>query len=49
MSWGGFREGAGRPKQEIQRQNRTVRLSEQEWEIIKPVVNLIKGYVTTNS
>ena len=42
MSWGGFREGAGRPKQEIQRQNRTVRLSEQEWEIIKPVVNLIK-------
>ena len=42
MSWGGVREGAGRPKLETERRNRTVRLSEQEWQIIKPVVNLIK-------
>lgn len=41
-NWGGARKGAGRPKQQLERLNKTVRVSKEEWDVIKPVVNLIK-------
>lgn len=42
MSWGGIRKGAGRPKQVEIRKNKSIRVFDEEWEIIKPVINLIK-------
>lgn len=42
MSWGGVRKGAGRPKQIEIRKNKSIRVFDEEWEIIKPVINLIK-------
>lgn len=41
-TWGGAREGAGRPKQEIRRTYKSVRVSNDEWVVIKPIINLIK-------
>lgn len=45
MSWGGIRKGAGRPKQVEIRKNKSIRVFDEEWEIIKPVINLIKKII----
>ena len=42
MSWGGAREGAGRPKAAVERKYRSIYVSKEEWSIMKPVINLIK-------
>lgn len=42
MSWGGVREGAGRPKATVERKYRSIYVSKEEWSIMKPVINLIK-------
>ena len=42
MSWGGAREGAGRPKATVVRKYRSIYVSKEEWSIMKPVINLIK-------
>ena len=42
MSWGGAREGAGRPKAAIERKYRSIYVSKEEWSIMKPIINLIK-------
>ena len=42
MSWGGAREGAGRPKATVERKYRSIYVSKEEWSIMKPVINLIK-------
>lgn len=39
---GGMRKGAGRPKNKISRVNKTIRISEEEWEIINPIVKFVK-------
>lgn len=41
-SWGGKREGAGRPKQEVIRKQRTTRLYDDEWELMKAFERIIK-------
>ena len=48
MSWGGIRKGAGRPKQVEIRKNKSIRVFDEEWEIIKPVINLIKKQYKPN-
>ena len=39
---GGKREGAGRPKQEVIRKQRTTRLYDDEWELMKTFERIIK-------
>ena len=34
-TWGGKREGAGRPKVTIKRKQRVIHLFDEEWELIK--------------
>jgi len=34
-SWGGKREGAGRPKSETARESRHIKFSDEEWDMIK--------------
>lgn len=41
-TWGGKREGAGRPKQEVIRKQRTTRLYDDEWELMKAFERIIK-------
>ena len=40
--WGGKREGAGRPKQEVIHKQRTTRLYDDEWELMKAFERIIK-------
>lgn len=42
MSWGGAREGAGRPKLTTERKTKTIRVTDNEWEIVKPVIEILK-------
>lgn len=42
MSWGGIREGAGRPKLTIERKTKTIRVTDNEWKIVKPVIEILK-------
>ena len=41
-NWGGVREGAGRPRQEVTRKQRQTRAYDDEWELIKEFSKLVK-------
>ena len=41
MAWGGTRRGAGRPRNPIKRIGRTIRLSDEEFLSLKPLIMAI--------
>ena len=43
MAWGGTRRGAGRPRNPINRIGRTIRLSDEEFLSLKPLIMAIKA------
>ena len=43
MAWGGTRRGAGRPRNPIKRIGRTIRLSDEEFLSLKPLIMAIKA------
>ena len=43
MAWGGTRRGAGRPRKPIKRIGRTIRLSDEEFLSLKPLIMAIKA------
>lgn len=43
MNKGGYREGAGRPKKEVVRKMRSTRAFDDEWELAKSFLDLMKN------
>lgn len=48
MAWGGTRRGAGRPRNPIKRIGRTIRLSDEEFLSLKPLIMAIKAIMIKN-
>ena len=49
MGWGGAREGAGRPKAEIQKKYRGIRLTDDEWTFVKDALKKYRSGETVEA
>ena len=41
MAWGGHRDGAGRPFCPVERKNKTIRVSDEEYELVKQFIAFV--------